>query len=206
MRLRTRELLREGESLPEDHFSVNYGGREFTTEQEAAAYLVDLKKRLIDIKKWNQHAGLSTYELIDQNGVPVERPIAPGLFMRITLTASGKPDWVKVENVFESPDEMVITVKPTYDPTEDPPQTGKTSHFFTAAATNNFCAFREGNKVSLYVIGLNETLNSGHTSGLVETARNTMVANLGYYLGIQKAEWTKFCKSFLSDGTEQAAR
>lgn len=205
MRLRTRELLKEGGSLPEDHFSVNYGEREFENERDAAAYLDDLKKRLIDIKKWNQHAGLSTYELFDQNGAPVERPIAPGLFMRITLTGSGKADWVKIENVFESPYEIVIRVKPTYDPTEDSRQTGKTSHFFTAAATNNFCAFREGNKVSLYVIGLNETLNSGHTSGLIETARNTMVANLGYYLGIQKAEWTKFCESFLSDHEEPAA-
>jgi hypothetical protein len=199
MALRTRELLEEGESLPKDHFSVNYGEREFTNEQEAAAFLDDLKQRLVDITKWNEHAGLSSYELFDQNGVPIGRPIVAGLFMRITLMASGKPDWVKVENVFESPDEIVITVKPTYDPTENPPQTGKTSHFFSAAATNNFCACRERNRVSLYVIGLNETLNSGHTSGLIETARNTMVANLGYYLGVQKAEWTKFCESFLSD-------
>jgi hypothetical protein len=205
MRLRTRELLEEGKSLPKDHFSVNCAKREFENERDAAVFLNDLKKGLVDIKKWNQHGGLSSYELFDQNGVPVERPISRGLFIRIKLTASGKPDWVKVEDIFESPDEIVITVKPTYDPTVDPPQTGKISHFFSADATNNFCAFREVNKVSLYVIGLNETLNSGHTSGLIETARNTMVANLGYYLGVQKAEWTKFCESFLSDGTEQAA-
>ena len=198
--------MQEGESLPKDHFSVNCGEREFENERDAAAYLADLKKRLVDIKKWNQHAGLSTYELFDQNGVPIERPITPGLFMRITLTGSGKPDWVKIEDVFESADEIVITVKPTYDPTEDPPQTGKTSHFFSSAATNNFCAFSEGSKVSLYVIGLNETLNSGHTSGLIETARNTMVANLGYYLGVQKAEWTNFCQSFLADQKEPAAK
>jgi hypothetical protein len=50
----------------------------------------------------------------------------------------------------------------------------------------------------LYVIGLNERLNSGHTSGMIETVRNTAVANIGYYLGIQKAEWKKFCESFFA--------
>ena len=113
MWLRTRELLEEGQSLPKDHFSVNYGEREFENERDAAVFLNDLKKRLVDIKKWNQHGGLSSYELFDQNGVPVGRPIAAGLFIRITLAGSGKPDWVRVENDFESPDEIVITVKPT---------------------------------------------------------------------------------------------
>jgi hypothetical protein len=122
------------------------------------------------------------------------------------LPATGKSDWVRVEEIYDRPDELTITVRPTYDPTGDPPQTGKVSHFFSSRTTNNFCAFRREATVYLYVIGLNEKLNEDHDSGVVEKVRNALVGNIGYYLGIQKAEWTKFCTSFLSDDEELAAR
>jgi hypothetical protein len=206
MQLRTRELLKQTENLPTDEFSITCGERRFSDELAARSYLEDLKSRLVDLSQWNACSGLSSYELFDGDGSPVhDKRIKPGYFLQITLHGSGKSDWVRIEEVFESPDELIITVKPIYDPTGDPPQTGTISHFFSSEATNNFCVFREDDKVSLYVIGLNERLNSSHTSGVLETARNTAVANLGYYLGIQKSEWKKFCKSFLNGEQESAS-
>ena len=35
------------------------------------------------------------------------------------------------------------------------------------------------------------------SSNPIEAARNIATANLGYYLGIQKAMWKDFCKNFL---------
>ena len=207
MALRTRELLKQTESLPEDEFSVNCAEREFADSQSASDYFNELKQRFVDLSHWNENSGLSSYELFDRDGQPVsDQRIKPGLFLRITLTGSGKSDWVGVEDVYASPEELVITVSPIYDPTEKPQQTGTISHFFTAGATNNFCALHEGNKVSVCVIGLNERLNSGHTSGLIETVRNAAVANFGYYLGIQKAEWKKFCNSLLTDEADHARK
>ena len=203
MTSRTRELLQQTEDLPEDEFSITHADRDFSDRHSAEAFFKKLKRRLVDLANWNANAGLSSYELFDANGLPAEdQRLKKGCFLAITLHGSGKSDWVRVENIFESDDEIVITVSPTFDPTADPVETGKVSHFFSADATNNFCAFVENACASIYVIGLNERLNAGHASGTVEKLRNTIVANVGYYLGIQKAEWAKFCESFLSDAEE----
>jgi hypothetical protein len=200
MRFRTRELLAEAKTLPADEYSINSAEREFPDSAAAVNYFEGLKARFKDIGQWNANSHVSSYALYDQNGKPASTPfIERDQFMEIRLHGTGKSDWVRIENILSSPNELVITVKPTYDPTEEPPQIGKTSHFFTARARNNFCAFRENDHVMLYVIGLHETLNSGHTSGIAETARNAALANLGYYLGIQKAVWSSFCDSFLSE-------
>jgi hypothetical protein len=91
----------------------------------------------------------------------------------------------------------VLTVKPSFDPTEKAADKESTSHFFTNEATNNFCLQRDEKSILFYVIGLHEKTNLGETENALETARNAAVANLGYYLGIQKAEWKTFCRNFL---------
>lgn len=206
MQFRTQELLQRGESLPADESSRNHAERSFPDDRASIEFFKRLKERLIDLTNWNHKSGLTAYEIFESSGEQsADKILRAGGFVRITLFGSGKYDWVKIEDIFDSEDELVITVRPTYDPTTKPQQTGKVSHFFISDSTNNFCAFRKGNTVYLYVIGLNEKQNTGHTSGPVETARNAVVANLGYYLGIQKAEWSKFCQSFLYDGEEQTA-
>jgi len=200
MQFKTNEILRDAESLPSDEWSVNSAEREFADADVASTYFSDLRRRLIDIKQWNLNSDSAEYKLYNKDGtVASSGRIRPGLFLRIDLPGSGKSDWVVIENLAISPNEIVITVKPTYDPTEQPPDTGKISHFLSASARNNFCALRDGQFVKVYVIGLHETSNTGHTSGIIETVRNAAVANLGYYLGIQKAVWTSFCNRFLSE-------
>lgn len=200
MQFRTREILSRAETLPVDEYSITNAEREFVDAAAARAYFNDLKPRFLDITHWNSNSDVSSYELFNSSGSKVtDGQIRRGLFMKITLPGTGKGDWVRIESVFESPNEIVITVRPTYDPTEKPQQTGAISHFFTAQARNNFCALCEDQWIRVYVIGLQETLNSGHTSGIVESIRNTAVANLGYYLGAQKAMWTAFCERFVLD-------
>ena len=198
MQYRTDGLLQRAKGLRTDESSVNFAERSFSDEPHAQQYFEQLRRDLLDISHWNRRSGLTTYDLFDSNGDKVhDVKITPGAFIKITLYGSGKPDWVRVDDVYDSDSETVITVRPTYDPTGKPQQTGKVSHFFTNDATNNFCALRREATVFVYVIGLNEKLNTGHTEGIVETARNAVVANVGHYLGIQSAEWTKFCNSFL---------
>ena len=198
MPFETDLLIEKSRSLPADESSINCEVCVFSGEDAARTAFDQVKRRLKDVNEWNSRSGFSTYELFDESGRPLSSDtMQNGQFMKITLTGSGKSDWVRVERIYETKGEIVITVKPTYDPTASPQQTGEISHFFVADARNNFCAVRADRKVSVYVVGLNERLNSGHTSGLIETARNAAVANLGYYLGIQKAEWNKFCSSML---------
>jgi hypothetical protein len=205
MQFRTEELLQRTESLPADEFSINHGERMFQTEAEADGFFTELKAKMLDFNAWNDKSGLSTFEQCDDNGKPDDQHLRQGSFVRINLPGTGKSDWVRIEEIQNTDNELVVTVRPTYDPTGDPPQTGKVSHFFSSKTTNNFCTYRNGKTVYIYVIGLNEQLNDDHASGLIEKARNALVGNLGYYLGVQKAEWTKFCNSFLYDGEEQAA-
>ena len=144
---------------------------------------------------------LSTYALFDENGREINE-INVGTFIRISLKASGKYDWIRVIDIYDAPDEFIITVKPTFDPTTENRETSAISHFFTDEATNNFCLFKKAETVAFYVIGLNEKTNTNETGGAIETIRNVAV-NLATYLGMQKGEWEKFCHHFLEDAADQ---
>lgn len=205
MSFKTEELLRQAEALPSGESSIIRVERGFSDEGETTGFFSELKQSLLDISHWNRVSGLSSYQLFDSSGRPAsDHNIKVKSFIKIKLTGSGKSDWVRVEDIYQTENELVITVRPSYDPTDEPQQTGKTSHFFWSQATNNFCAVKTGALVNLYVIGLSERQNTEQTENVVETVRNAAVANLGYYLGIQKAQWTKFCKSFLFEDEESA--
>jgi hypothetical protein len=144
---------------------------------------------------------MSTYALFDENGREINE-INVGDFIRISLKASGKYDWIRVIEVYDQPDEFVIIVKPTYDPTDAENDKTAVSHFFTDEATNNFCLLRKAATVAFYVIGLNEKQNTSETDSALETIRNVAV-NAATYLGMQKSEWEKFCHHFLEDAAEE---
>ncbi len=183
-----------------DTSSVAHAARNFSDAAEAEKYFEKFKQKLFRIKKWNADSGLSTFELFDENGArqAPEATAKLGDFIRITLTGSGKSDWVKITRIDdERADEIVLTVQPAHNPTEKDTNQTVTSHFFTADSSNNFCLQRTNQAVKIYVVGLNEKSNTHDTNNIIETARNVATANLGHYLGIQKAEWTTFCENFL---------
>ena len=115
---------------------------------------------------------------------------------------SGKYDWIRVIDIFDAAEEFVITVKPTFDPTSEKPNESVISHFFTDEATNNFCVFKKGKTAALYVIGLNEKMNTTETANAVQTVRNVAV-NFATFIGTQKGEWEKFCRHFVEDTAKQ---
>lgn len=192
-----QNLLQHAEADSE-HSSVSSAKRQFPDGETAQRFFSILKTRLFNVDEWNEHSTISSFELFDENGYASEsKTFFKGVFIRISLKGSGKYDWVKFTDLYESADEIIITVKPTFDPTADPPDKSSTSHFFTAESTNNFCLLSDDLSISLYVIGLNEKQNTTETSNKLEMIRNVATANLGSYLGIQNAEWESFCKSFL---------
>jgi hypothetical protein len=198
-------LLELANSTDEPVTSVNSARRTFTSASESSGFFADVCRRLLDIREWDVSSSPSAYALFDRGGTDVSgKKIAEGDFIRINIYGSGKYDWVEVERIYQAPDEMVITVRPTFDPTGDPPDTGRISHFFHAEARNNFCAQLDGRVVSMYVIGLNERQNVSETSGVVESVRNSATANIGYFLGIQKGVWSEFCSNFLRTDAEKA--
>lgn len=181
--------------------SVSLDERGFPDAGSAGAMFSRLKKDLLDLKKWNEHSTLTGFELFDENGSPGQTDtIFQNAFLRISLKGAIKYDWVRVIEIYESADEFVITVRPTYDPTVEKPDKTVTSHFFTAESTNNFCLSKHDKTVSLYVIGLDEKQNTSETKNPLETVRNMATVNIGNFFGIQEGEWTAFCKNFLSSG------
>ena len=197
-------LIEAANSSTEGDTSLNLAKRVFLEQAACDEFFESTKPKLLDINEWNKNSSPTKYSLFDEAGGEVpSQPISVGMFIRINLYGSGKYDWVRVLSIKDERDEMVLTVRPTYDPTQDPPDTASTSHFFWPEATNNFCLQRDGKTVAFYVIGLNERQNTKFTDGLIESARNAAVANIGYYSGLQKSVWKEFCANFLSTDEEK---
>jgi hypothetical protein len=198
MKGRLKELFDKARSATEHDASINGAERDCDAEPEAREAFAKFRRKLFDLPRWNSESALTSFAHFDADGRELEdRPLAERDFIRIALKGSGKYDWVRVARIEQTDDEAVITVSPEFDPTAEQPDKETTSHFFTSAATNNFCLQKDGTKILFYVIGLDEKTNLGETENTLETARNALVANLGYYLGIQKGEWLTFCRNFL---------
>lgn len=187
----------QAESSTAEVSSVTNATRNCSSETEAKNVFQRLIQKLFNIEQWNAESNLSSFALFDENGfAKMEKIAAVGDFIRITLPGSGKNDWVKIVEIHDAADEIVLSVQPSSNPT-DKEDNSTTSHFFTNDSTNNFCLQKNGIKLNFYVIGLGEKSNTEDTSGIVETVRNFATANIGHFLGIQKAQWQNFCDNFV---------
>lgn len=187
----------QAESSTAEVSSVTNATRNCSSETEAKNVFQRLIQKLFNIEQWNAESNLSSFALFDENGfAKMEKIPAVGDFIRISLPGSGKDDWVKIVEIHDAADEIVLTVQPSSNPT-DKEDNSTTSHFFTNDSTNNFCLQKKGIELNFYVIGLGEKSNIKDTSGIVETVRNFATANIGHFLGIQKAQWQNFCDNFV---------
>ena len=197
-------LLAQAKRAASHESSVTDGEKMFADIHSARDFFADLKRKIVQIREWEKHSGLSGYSHFDANGQPQpEKPLANGEYIRVSLPGSGKYDWIKVIEITETADEFVLTVQPAPDPTE--PDAAGVSHFFSGDSTNNFCLQIEKTVVKFYVIGLDERTNTDDTAGTLETVRNAAAANLGYYFGVQKMEWKLFIDNFLKSNESQPA-
>jgi len=179
--------------------SVTFASRALSEVSEAEDLFYRLRQKLFQVEKWNAESFLTSFALFDKNGTARAGEFAVvGDFIRLSMTGSGKDDWVEIIEIHDALDEAVVTVKPSHDPIENQPNKNTTSHFFTDDSTNNFCLVKNRETLSFYVIGLNEKTNTDETKNLIETVRNVTIANIGCYFGIQKGEWKSFCSNFLN--------
>lgn len=192
------KLLEQANSSTSGDTSMNVSKRIFLEVPESIAFFNETKSNMTDIDEWNKNSSATEYELFDENGAVVSgRAIGIGSFIRIGLYGGGKYDWVNVIAITEDELEFVITVQPSHDPTKTPQDHSSISHFFGAEARNNFCVQLNDKTVAFYIIGLHEKQNTEFTDGLIESARNTAIANVGYYTGLQKAVWKQFASNFM---------
>lgn len=198
-------LLKAANSSTDNDTSVNAVKRTFLKDDDCAAFFEMAKTNLLRLDEWNKNSSVTSYDLFEGSGRPDGSGlISEGKFIRIALYGSGKYDWVRVLKIWDEPDEFVVTVKPSHDPTGGA-DVSSISHFFGPEAENNFCVQQIEKTVAFYVIGLNEKQNTKFTDGLIETARNAAIANIGYYSGLQKSVWKDFAANFLRTDEEKAA-
>lgn len=190
-----KNLIKQANS-DEKHSSISEAEIEFDDQTKASIAFSQYKKNLLNVDCWNQAGNLSSYELFDVQGKIIRtKQLEENLLLRISLKGSGKNDWVKIIEISETQETVIVTVQPTFDPNKS--ETKTVSHFFTEEARNNFCLRLMDKKVVFYIIGLNEKQNVAQTNDFVEAIRNWVAANVGSYLGIQKSEWTTFANNFL---------
>lgn len=196
--MKTEKLLEQADECSNE-CSISSAEKELADEAQAREVFASLKTKILNLEEWNAHSLLSSYALFDETGKQITNgKINVGLFIRIRLKGSGKYDWIRVIDFYEAPEEFIITVRPTFDPTAEKIDQSVISHFFTDESTNNFCLLRKERNVGFHVVGLNEKLNTSETSGTLENIRNVAV-NAATYLGIQNGEWEKFCHHFMED-------
>lgn len=204
MKENTENLLAHARAETEEKTSVSFAERAFENEAEAKKNFALFSEKLLFVENWNFSAGISTFALFDRYGSEkLGEKAQTGDFIRIKMPMTGKEDWVKITKIETDSSELILTVQPSHDPTAETDTSQVTSHFFTADSSNNFCLRLKENVIEMYVIGLNEVTNTENTSGILESVRNLATANLGHYLGVQKAEWTTFCRHFLEIEAEQ---
>ena len=201
---RIENLLKTANSATGGDSSVNVAKRIFDDTGRCDAFYEQTCSNLLNITEWNRNSSVTSYALFDEAGNDIgSSPIDVGRFIRIGLYGSGKYDWVRVVEILGDADEFVLKVKPSHDPTQHPVDPASISHFFGPEAENNFCVQRNDKTVAFYIIGLNEKQNSGFTDSQIESARNTAVANVGYYTGLQKKVWKRFASNFLATDEEK---
>ena len=182
----------------QENSSISSAKRVFPTAGGAVEAFADYRTKIFNLNIWNQIAGIMSFEIFDGSGkVIFDKTIRKNSFLRLSMTGSLKYDWVKVIDITQAEAEIIIRVRPSFDPTEQETERAEASHFFTSKATNNFCLLIDKATVLFYVIGLNESQNTAETKNTFETIRNVITANVGSYLGIQQSEWESFCHKFL---------
>ena len=92
--------LREKAAQDENHSSLSAAENEFADESAAQQAFATLRGKLSNVQEWNAHGLVSSFELYDESGEPSpDKKLAVGKFLRISLPATFKYDWVRVESV-----------------------------------------------------------------------------------------------------------
>ncbi len=164
---------------------------EFESMEEAASFYQLARERLLNVNNWHQLAGKATaqFQLRDGNGNAVGRKARKGDYFQIDIPAPGSVtgdgcDWVKIEDIREDENFLVITVRPCSNPQNNKEDT---AHFFSSDSSSSFLVKREGRKVTAGVHGRNEKPNAD-ADKLVDKIRNTVVA-IGAITGFSKLQW-----------------
>ena len=160
-------------------------------------------ERLLNVNRWHTYAGQATaaFQLFDETGNAINRPVKKGDYLRIDIPGPGNPDeggdWVQVQQTGEKSTDtqqlIYITVRSCANPLTD--HTAPT-HFFDHAATSTFVIFRKQLTIMAAVFGRNEQSNL-RSANLFTRIRNLFVY-IGAQLGLANLQWKALTHGLLN--------
>lgn len=175
--------------------------RIFTSETAAKNLFQIASDRMLNINKWGELAGLSSFQLMDQKGNKLNRPAEKGDYVRIdipgpgTLAGNGY-DWVRIEEIYQGENNtdqfLAIKVRPCEYPLSSE---NATAHFLKGDATSTFIIRRTTNKVYAEEHGRNEVANTTDVN-LIDSGRNLLVG-FAAKLGLAYPQWKTLVKALI---------
>jgi len=210
------------------------GAANITSAQVVAANEKDARfiferaaERLQDVNQWSEHCGsLTSFQLIDEDGEPLQGSANEGDFIRIDLPGPGGRegegyDWVRIEKIG-----VVATaaagvsgsrVSPAFDgvteelnlqdativllqvrPSVNPCNKPSTTiaHFLESSATSTFLIERQGTTITAAIYGRNEVPNTQSPPSAIDKWRNAVVGAMGA-IGLSKLQWKALAQGLL---------
>lgn len=177
---------------------------ELPEEKSARIFFEKVKDRLQHVERWKDYAGnlSAQFQLVDQEGVDVQRPPQKGDYFKIDIPGPGSKtgagyDWVQIEEVESSSTPHSEMFGFRVRPTDNPQDTRKdVAHFYSQESTSSFVVARNGNRVTASIHDRNTKPNTEADSA-VGKIRDTVVGTVGV-LSLSKIQWQQ-----LTDGLVQ---
>jgi hypothetical protein len=172
-------------------------------EAAAIAFFPIVKERLLNVNKWAEIAGesLSTFQLTNAFGNPVERWAEVGDYLKIDIpgpgTSLGKGyDWVQIEEIIIESEEGMDMVTMRARPSDNPLVKSKdTAHFLTEQASSTFQVKRIGKHIYAEEHGRNEQANT-YTTDTWDNLRN-MFVGWAAMIGFSYPQWKALVKGLV---------
>ena len=208
--MRNKDVMKEPwlhEVVPEQRSgqsSFTYSRIKCRNHSHVAACFQTAAERLWNVNQWNEYAGkpTATFQLFDETGNSVNRPVQKGDYLRINIPGPDNPDtdggdWVQVvqtgKRTADDKELTFITVKTAANPMV---RTIPPTHFFDQPATSTFVVYRKHLTIMAAVFGRNEHSNL-KSPNLFTRIRNWFVY-IGAQLGLANLQWKALTHGLLN--------
>ncbi|MDQ6815014.1 MAG: hypothetical protein M3040_14865 [Bacteroidota bacterium] len=176
---------------------------EFADDAEAKSFFEVVKRRLLDVNRWHQLAGMASaaFQLIDSDGREVQRSAEKGDYFKIDIPGPGSAagdgyDWVQVEEVKEFSQHDVDSVGLRARPSTNPLSKDESiAHFYSHESTSTFIVTRKKNKITATIYDRNTKPNTDSET-IMDKVRHA-AAGIGAILGGSKLQWKGLAKGLV---------
>lgn len=184
--------------IPENTTGViidSASAEDFKDAEEAKAFFVVAKERLLNVNQWHQVAGKAgaTFQLINTNGQEVNRSVQKGDYFKIDIPGPGSSagdgyDWVHVEDLNEVAQDDVNSIGLRVRPSKNPLSNDDSiAHFYSEESTSTFIVTREDKQVTATIYDRNTKPNTDTTT-VMDKIRHA-VAGITAIAGFSKLQW-----------------